>query len=543
MDNSVFLTQQAASSGKGLAPGQTLTGGHGIFSGQAGMSFMDLIFARMTAEAGTDSKAQNAKQDAAKPSPAQSQILLNKLIKKLAGNETSTASLPDLEGHNDPLTTEQILQSLLQADPGALEDIASAEELAALQAAFAVDGNGKASSSMPQIIADKKTLDAFLDSLLIGLPQDSKLVLIEITPGKAQKMLQQLQSEDGASPSLIATGLNPEQLTKLLEDIANGDEQGVFGIASLIKILPPQAKREAIFLPRGVVVAQPQHPAGDVNTPASADTLASKLNTLTTGEGSTPLEEGDFEGVLRVLERAQTMGQKNGQQADGTDKGIENAIKQVKDHVSAGLSAIQGTPPALTEIFSSFAINDMFPDGWDFATGSRHSLNLTGPAQLTSIVSHIQQAGLPHPATQMVASVIAKASTNGESKNITIQLDPPDLGKVSVRMEFNKESNTMKALLVAEKPETFLMLQRDAHILERALQNAGIDTDGGLSFELAQDGNMLDHDQHDTGGKSGGGHNGNGGDSDGDNAIEIIETTMDWYVDPDTGLTRYDALV
>ena len=84
--------------------------------------------------------------------------------------------------------------------------------------------------------------------------------------------------------------------------------------------------------------------------------------------------------------------------------------------------------------------------------------------------------------------------------------------------------------------ETYLMLQRDAQLLERALQDAGLDADGGLSFELAEHG--FDFDQNN---QRGGGHdNGGTGASDEGEEIEILESTMTWSVDPETGHTRYD---
>ena len=102
----------------------------------------------------------------------------------------------------------------------------------------------------------------------------------------------------------------------------------------------------------------------------------------------------------------------------------------------------------------------------------------------------------------------------------------------------------MKAHLVVEKPETHLMLQRDAQLLERALHDMGVDTDdSSLSFELAQDGSLFDHGQKDQGGNSGAGGGGAGNGAAEDEELVVIETTMDWQVDPNTGHTHYSLLV
>lgn len=82
------------------------------------------------------------------------------------------------------------------------------------------------------------------------------------------------------------------------------------------------------------------------------------------------------------------------------------------------------------------------------------------------------------------------------------------------------------------------MLQRDAQILERSLQGIGMDTgDSGISFELAQD-NMFQNE-----GERGGERYQASSKSGGAEKIdEVIETTMTWHVDPETGMQRYNIL-
>tara|TARA_R110001592_G_scaffold27763_13_gene102753 strand:+ start:38503 stop:40101 length:1599 start_codon:yes stop_codon:yes gene_type:complete len=154
---------------------------------------------------------------------------------------------------------------------------------------------------------------------------------------------------------------------------------------------------------------------------------------------------------------------------------------------------------------------------------------------LTNITTQAQSAGQNHPATQMVSVTIQKAIKTGDDTNIKLRLDPPDLGRVEVKMSIDKDSKT-KIVLTAEKPETFLMLQRDSQALHRALVNAGIDG-GDISFEMASDSH--DFNQEQSGGN--GGRGGSGKDAAGDE--HIIQSTMDWHVDPDTGRMRYNALI
>ena len=164
-------------------------------------------------------------------------------------------------------------------------------------------------------------------------------------------------------------------------------------------------------------------------------------------------------------------------------------------------------------------------------------------SQFTNIAQQAQQAGHPHPATQMVASKITKAAAKGQDTTLRIRLNPPELGRMSIKMEFNNETKAVKASIVVEKPETYMMMQRDAHLLEKALQDAGLETDSSsLNFELAQDGNEFDQNGR-HGGHSDGNSPHNTGTEHDDGDEEIIETTLDWYVDPNTGAMRYDTLV
>ncbi|MCG8508104.1 MAG: flagellar hook-length control protein FliK, partial [Rhodospirillales bacterium] len=78
---------------------------------------------------------------------------------------------------------------------------------------------------------------------------------------------------------------------------------------------------------------------------------------------------------------------------------------------------------------------------------------------------------------------ISKAVGAGTDR-INIQLRPESLGRVDVRMEVAKDGR-VNAVVTADNKNTLDMLQRDARELERALQDAGLQTDSGsLSFNL-----------------------------------------------------------
>lgn len=175
--------------------------------------------------------------------------------------------------------------------------------------------------------------------------------------------------------------------------------------------------------------------------------------------------------------------------------------------------------------------------GFDIQSGTPFNNVMQAVVHVTAATS---QAGQTHPATSMVAAHVSKAAQSGEAGKITLNLDPPELGRVEIRLQFGAEK-TVKASLIVEKPETLLMLQRDMSALEKALQDAGLDTSGdSINYEMASEG--YDFNSNREGNSQNGG---TGSGEDGENAdeeLEMIETTMTWDVDPETGHVHYNIL-
>ncbi len=93
----------------------------------------------------------------------------------------------------------------------------------------------------------------------------------------------------------------------------------------------------------------------------------------------------------------------------------------------------------------------------------------------------------PSAAGQQVSFQIARSVQAGLDR-FTLELKPADLGRVSVKMEIGFD-NRVIVVISAERAETLDLLQRDARLLERALQESGLKTDqGSLSFNLRGDG-------------------------------------------------------
>ncbi|PWB62198.1 MAG: flagellar hook-length control protein FliK, partial [Bradyrhizobiaceae bacterium] len=80
-------------------------------------------------------------------------------------------------------------------------------------------------------------------------------------------------------------------------------------------------------------------------------------------------------------------------------------------------------------------------------------------------------------------------------KSFQIRLDPPELGRVDVRLDVDRGGSVTTRLTV-DRVETLDLLRRDSSTLERALQQAGLKTDGGLEFSL-RDQSLAHREQQD----------------------------------------------
>lgn len=455
------------------------------------------------------------------------------LIKILAGNDSIAEEVAHLDKIADLNLTEEVQQTL-----------------ALNQQVF--DNIIRAGTGNADLEIDKETgeiIVPYVAKTLNIIDNKSALFSRNISEliGKIESLTQK------ADPALLNTlDITPAEITNIQEialQIKNGEQPSPEDLkvienvlAGFVALVPPPVKSEIII---------PQQSLKNSGKPASlelaqnsitSNDLAARLNNLVSNSNETstiPLPFGadeaegdvDFELVLKNASRKQYAG---------------NPL--VAEDLGAKAANSNTAPPATPNIlqawpfggngtlFGSATFNDQIAEQLGLSLNGQQS---AAQGSLTSLVNQAHAAHHPHPATQTVAATIAKAGMNGQDTDISLRLDPPDLGRVDVRMTFGKDK-IVKAVVTAEKPETFMMLQRDAQILERALQEIGLDTDGGLSFELAEHG--LDFDQHN---QRGGNHeNGRTGGIAGDDGeeMEIIQSTMTWHVDPESGHTRYNIL-
>ena len=93
-----------------------------------------------------------------------------------------------------------------------------------------------------------------------------------------------------------------------------------------------------------------------------------------------------------------------------------------------------------------------------------------------------------------VAVEIASQALAGKHR-FEIRLDPPELGRIDVKLDIDSDGNATTRLVV-ERSDTLDLLKRDSSQLERALQQAGLKTsDNALEFSLRQEAFQQNDDQ------------------------------------------------
>ncbi len=118
--------------------------------------------------------------------------------------------------------------------------------------------------------------------------------------------------------------------------------------------------------------------------------------------------------------------------------------------------------------------------------GNTAPQSTTTPSVLPGIPQHVQvSAEAAKPSMPALAVEIAAKSQSG-AKQFDIRLDPPELGRVEVRLSIDAAGKA-SAHLSADQPQTLELLQKDAASLTRALREAGLNvSQDGLNFSLRQ---------------------------------------------------------
>lgn len=414
--------------------------------------------------------------------------------------------------------------------------------------------------------------DGDLKTQILTILDDLKGSISEGGQAVLSMLSQQKQEPTQAFPALSLLGSTPQDITKALEggtpeEIENLLLQVEQLAGQIVQITVPE-NLNALDI-NALLNEQSQTNLG-IKPSSSPDEIRDALSNIA---DLNQLNEGDLSKIASALNSITTDG--DGDIVSGRNAWLNKAVNQSIFGEQNGPLMNKAAPANFAEALKSQAQLQGMNSGEPMTSASAAALNsdgafdvsqldgswlidgetldpavleqlghrgminpqVTGLGNQTQLSLNAPAAGASHPATETVAAMIKSSANGGDTSEIEIELDPPELGKLKIRLEFGADQS-VKAHLTIDKPETYQMLQRDAHILEKALEDAGLNTDSdSLSFEMAEQGT-------DDNGHHGGSSHGHGsGQENPDGGLEIIESTMNWYVDPDTGAQRYDLLV
>jgi flagellar hook-length control protein FliK len=237
--------------------------------------------------------------------------------------------------------------------------------------------------------------------------------------------------------------------------------------------------------------------------------------------------------------------------ADAADADLPEAVAQIKSETTTQ-SADDNTASTTTISFDDVLVSALSTNG-TAPTSSNLGLTIAGTiasGQHNSTPAMTGQnpfVNLPQGAAQAVAAVIDKYVKDEKTgaQSISLRLDPAELGRMDVRMEY-KKGDPLKVHLVVEKADTMNMFLRDQQALENALNQAGIKSENvSLSFEHNQGAFEHAMNEHTSHGKSDDRTPSFNGTEKSDLMTEMDQLAnghLDLYVDSH-GLTRYNARV
>jgi flagellar hook-length control protein FliK len=234
--------------------------------------------------------------------------------------------------------------------------------------------------------------------------------------------------------------------------------------AAPIDVRPPQAADPSVAVP-----------AAPAPQPAPAETTPESIVVALQGVSPRPAPAN---------QRAPTNGAAAPVQDDAapTDdaaaaKPAQDAAPQARNAHGPNLGANQTTPSGEQRAQPAPQIS---PGNGTETVALSHASLVDRPAAPGAAHASAQAGQLP-PAAASIAQQIVRRFDGG-STEFQIRLDPPELGRVDVRIEVSRDKK-VTATIAADSPQTLQEFVRSARELQRVLTEAGVDlADNGLTF-------------------------------------------------------------
>ncbi len=493
----------------------------------------------------------------------------------------STEISPDLLAALQSLTPEQLIQF---AQNNVSNTTLNADITKIIDALSKIDVNIDSTSNLYEIIKDPVLADALINTanqirtlqasgeIPLTSPFAENLKTVLANPIKAQNTETPLVFKETEEQTITIADLTPEEFNAF-KKLAYAD------------IAPFLTQPRLVRIDSGTVMKVAQGPAflseNDTQntmlnttltslnasltqdaikavqllqnqTATAAPTVQTTLNTLTNAASAVTLLTAGAQNTSTAKIAANTTNPdittESGQSTDAalitaSTKTTNPILVTVTVANTQNAATLQNQSTGFTNIAKG--LDNGLADTASFADALQIRADQNSPASSTTSLLSAKSAAHAHPATHLVSAVLQRAGENANNgmvgeRQFTIQLDPPNLGRLKITLEFSI-NNTVKAKILAERPEAVSILQKDAALLERALQDSGFDASapGAVTFNLAQDNSF-------SGNNSGEYQQPNQKNTSDDKTgteFALIENVMPIFVDPITGRTHINIIV
>jgi flagellar hook-length control protein FliK len=387
------------------------------------------------------------------------------------------------------------------ADPSAIAALASA--LSDAEKRVLADATGDDARAIPDTTDATGESDAMLSTAIAAFaavpvpPQQPPTASASVTRDPALALATAPAASAGAPPaeaaatpatadSPAATPVSADSPAKAAAPVADatpGEAQ-----------TPQRAAIPTLVAPQAQAVATP-NATGESQTPQGAQTSAptsAPVKTAKPGGAAhgTPEMSGDETNAEATAEAAAADASAPESLRENTPAPARVPAREASDRVQAFAPANDFAPLARPGTDGGAQLSGL-QAGRELMQANAATAAPAGAQGTDSDTLSTQRVPLEAVAVEIV--VRAQSGRN----RFEIRLDPPELGRIEVRLDIDRSGQVTSRLLV-ERAETLDVLRRDAHQIERALQDAGLRTsDNGLQFSL-RDQPFADRNHADT---------------------------------------------
>lgn len=233
------------------------------------------------------------------------------------------------------------------------------------------------------------------------------------------------------------------------------------------------AQPDAVLATAAAAAETPvEAPASDAPAPAVVTSLLKAAEPTATA-APVPTTRTTKSERAKAATDTSTMASDDLKPLEAADKPVHG--KPVQGAAKAAAPAIDAAQPKAEEA-------RVEPDASDVAVQgeSRAASQSAAPAAHTAAPVR----GSPETVANLAAQILKKLE--GKSTRFDVQLDPHGLGKVDVRIEIGAQGR-ITAGMTFDNPQAAADVKARAAELQRALEQAGFDISGGISFDVADD--------------------------------------------------------